>query len=145
MTIGYKPRTAAKSGSSKTKQTVAVQASDSDESHLSNRKSGDRDGDNDSSDGGSADHGDSDIAGLPEMKAQQVLNDEVILFHILLLVLTKQSYYRCLRMCRLFLTMTKMLKLQVLDLIAVGVTLRAQELHDPSHRSPRVCLIVNMV
>jgi hypothetical protein len=83
VTTGSKPRTAAKSGSSKSKpMTVKLNAlaSDTDSDKLSSISYKD---DEESSDGGSAD-GDFDITRLPEKEAQQVLNDEVIFFiHIL--------------------------------------------------------------
>jgi hypothetical protein len=40
---------------------------------------------------------------------------------------------------------TKMLKSQVLDLIAAAVTLQAQELPDPRHQSRMVFLMANTV
>ena len=85
MTIGSKPRTAAKSGNSKTTaaKPVAVHAtgSDSDDSDpLALSDSGNGNNDKDSSDRGSG-NGDSDIAKLSEREARQVLNNEVIFLY----------------------------------------------------------------
>ena len=84
MTIGSKPRTAAKSGNSKTTaaKPVAVHAtgSDSDDSDpLALSDSGNGNNDEDSSD--RSGNGDSDIAKLSEREARQVLNNEVIFLY----------------------------------------------------------------
>ena len=84
MTIGSKPRTAAKSGNLKTTaaKPVAVHAtgSDSDDSDpLALSDSGNGNNDEDSSD--RSGNGDSDIAKLSEREARQVLNNEVIFLY----------------------------------------------------------------